>query len=267
MVFLRLSPVGDRKTLVQQIISEIQDRLVKGALRAGDRLPPEGKLAAQFGVGRTSVREAMKVLAALGVVEIRRGDGTFVATGDSFQLLNPLEFALILERGEARELLELRRVIDLGCCDLVVRRATKEDVDRLSTLARKHRALVEAGAAPELIGAKDIEFHRAFLEATRNRPMIKVGRTIWAMFVKSILNAVDPYPVAKTSVQHHSEIVHAIQSGDVEKAKQTIEAHLAMWYASTLHPQQSPAGVPQGRRAPVRPTGRNAQRESGQNGK
>jgi len=267
MPYPRLSPVANRKTLVQRIISEIQDRLVKGALRAGDRLPPEGKLAAQFGVGRTSVREAMKVLAALGIIEIRRGDGTFIATGDSFQLLNPLEFALILERGEARELLELRRVIDLGCCDLVVRRATKEDMDRLFTLAREHKTLVKAGAAPELIGAKDIEFHRAFLGATRNRPMIKVGRTVWALFVKSILNAEDPRPVTKMSVQHHTEIARAIQSGDAEKAKQTIEAHLAMWYASTLEPQQLPAGVPQGRRAPVRPAGRNAKREKGQNEK
>jgi GntR family transcriptional repressor for pyruvate dehydrogenase complex len=261
----RLPSIADKKTLVQRIISEIQERLLKGVLRAGDRLPPEGELAAQFGVGRTSVREAMKVLSALGVVAIRRGDGTFVASGDSFQLLNPLEFALILERGDARELLELRRVIDLGCCDLVVQRATKEDIDRLSNLAKQHKALVESGAAPDVIGAKDIEFHRAFLGATRNRPMIKVGRTIWALFVQSILNADDPQPVTKKSVQHHVDIVCAIEAGDVEKAKEIIEAHLAMWYASTLDPDKSPAGVPLGRRASARPVRRIAKRANGLN--
>ncbi len=261
----RLPSVADKRTLVQRIISKIQERLVKGALRAGDRLPPEGELAAQLGVGRTSVREAMKVLSALGVVDIRRGDGTFVASGDSFQLLNPLEFALILGRGDARELLELRRVIDLGCCDLVVQRATKDDMEGLSSLAKQHKTLVEAGAAAELIGAKDIEFHRAFLGATRNRPMIKVGRTIWALFVQSILNAEDPQPVSKKSVQHHLDIVRAIEAGNVEKAKEIIEAHLAMWYASTLDPDKSPTGFPSGRRASARPARRVAKRGNGLN--
>ncbi len=250
MPVARLASVADKRTLVQRIIAEIQERLVKGDLRAGDRLPPEGQLGAQFGVGRTSVREAMKVLSALGVVEIRRGDGTFIATGDSFQLLNPLEFALILERGDARELLELRRVIDLGCCDLVVQRATDEDLERLAELAKEHKALVEAGATPEIIGAKDVEFHRAFLGATRNRPMIKVGRTIWALFVKSILKADDPQAVTEKSVRHHEDIVHAIQTRNVERAKKIIEAHLAMWYTSTLDVQASGAVAPQQRRAP-----------------
>jgi GntR family transcriptional repressor for pyruvate dehydrogenase complex len=267
MALPRLSPVADRRTLVQRIISEIQDKLMKGAILSGDRLPPEGELAAQFGVGRTSVREAMKVLAALGVIEIRRGDGTFVASGDSFQLLNPLEFALILEKGESRELLELRRVIDLGCCDLVVRRATKEDLDRLSKLAKEHKALVGANAAPELIGAKDVEFHRAFLESTRNRPLIKVGRTIWSLFVKSILTAHDPHPVTKMSVQHHTGLLHAIQSGDVEKAKQIVEAHLAMWYASTWGPRHMPARSLRKRRPHVRPARRVRAGRNGHNGK
>lgn len=253
MPVARLASVADKGTLVQRIIAEIQERLVEGDLRAGDRLPPEGQLGAQFGVGRTSVREAMKVLSALGVVEIRRGEGTYIATGDSFQLLNPLEFALILERSDARELLELRRVLDLGCCDLVVKRATKQDLKRLSKLAEEHKALVEAGAAPEIIGAKDIEFHRVFLGATRNRPMIKVGRTIWALFVKSILSADDPQAVTKRSVRHHEDIVHAIQTRNVERAKKIVKAHLAMWYTSTLDVHASRAVSSQRRRAPSIP--------------
>jgi GntR family transcriptional repressor for pyruvate dehydrogenase complex len=240
MTVLTVLPIADRKTLVQRIISEFQELLVRGALLPGDRLPPEGELAGQFGVGRTSVREAMKVLAALGVVEVRRGDGTFVAKGNSFQLLNPLEFALILESGEARELLELRRIIDLACCDLVVQRATAEDLARLSALAEEHRGLVSAGASPKVIGAKDVEFHRAFLESTQNRPLIKVGRTIWALFVRSILEAQDPRTVTRTSVQHHTDLVRALRARDAEKARRIVESHLAIWYASTWHAQEPP---------------------------
>jgi GntR family transcriptional repressor for pyruvate dehydrogenase complex len=265
MTLLHLSQLADRRTLVQRIISEIQDLLVKGALLPGDRLPPEGKLASQFGVGRTSVREAMKILAALGVVEIRRGDGTFIAKGDSIQLLNPLEFALILEKGESQELLELRRVIDLGCCDLVVHRAREEDLERLATLAEEHRRLVRARASSEIIGAKDIEFHRAFLESTRNRPLIKVGRTIWALFVRSILRAEDPRAVTRMSVQHHTDLVRAIQARDAEKARRIVESHLAMWYASTgqsrMRPKKAPRSPQAGARANQRQAG-----EHGQNG-
>jgi GntR family transcriptional repressor for pyruvate dehydrogenase complex len=245
-----VSPITDRTTLVQRIISEVQELLVRGALVPGDRLPPEGELASQFGVGRTSVREAMKVLAALGVVEVRRGDGTFVAKGNSLQLLNPLEFALILESGEARELLELRRIIDLACCDLVVQRATAEDLARLSALAEEHQGLVKGGASPKAIGAKDIEFHRAFLESTQNRPLIKVGRTIWALFVRSILEAQDPRTVTRTSVQHHTDLVRALRARDAEKARRIVESHLAMWYASTWHAQEPPKDGPR-KRQPV----------------
>jgi GntR family transcriptional regulator, transcriptional repressor for pyruvate dehydrogenase complex len=247
MTLPTVSPIADRKTLVQRIISEVQELLVKGALLPGDRLPPEGKLAGQFGVGRTSVREAMKVLAALGVVEVRRGDGTFVAKGNSFHLLNPLEFALILESGEARELLELRRIIDMACCDLVVQRATAEDLARLSALAEEHRVLVKAGASPQVVGAKDVEFHRAFLESTQNRPLIKVGRTIWALFVKSIVEAQDPRTVTRTSVRHHTDLVRALRSRNAEKARRIVESHLAMWYASTWQAGERPQRRPRKR--------------------
>ncbi len=120
------SLVADKRTLVQRIMAAVRDGLVKGDLVPGDRLPSETELIKQFGVGRTSVREAMRGLVALGVIEIRRGDGTFVANGDSLQMLNPVEFSLLLE-GQSKELLEFRRIIDLGCCSLVIQKATEAD--------------------------------------------------------------------------------------------------------------------------------------------
>jgi GntR family transcriptional regulator, transcriptional repressor for pyruvate dehydrogenase complex len=240
-----VSPVADRKTFVQRIIAEIRDKMVKGSLLPGDRLPPEGTLAEQFGVGRTSLREAMKALSALGVVEVRRGDGTFIAIGDSFQLLNPLEFSLILERGEAGELLELRRIVDLGCCDLVLKRATEEDLKCLSRIAEEHRELVERSADPVLIGSKDVEFHRAFLETTRNRPLIKVGRTVWALFTSSVIHMVGDRPFALKGVAHHVGIIRAIRSGDIAKLKQIVEIHLSSWYA---HIANASIGPPQNMR-------------------
>jgi GntR family transcriptional repressor for pyruvate dehydrogenase complex len=223
--------VANSQTLVQQIITQVRENLVTGQLLPGDRLPSEANLVEQFGVGRTSVREAMKVLAALGVIEIRRGEGTFVATGPSFEMLNPLEFALILDPGESSELLELRRIIDLGCSNLVARHATEEDLERLSSLAGEYRQLVESGADVPQIAAKDLEFHKAFLEATRNRSLIKVGRTVLALFTKSILKAVADRKVAEKGVEHHLEIVEAIRRHEVDRIADIVDRHLSIWYA------------------------------------
>jgi GntR family transcriptional repressor for pyruvate dehydrogenase complex len=218
------------KTLVQQIITNFREDLIAGKLLPGQRLPSESKLSSQLGASRTSVREAMKHLAALGVVEIRRGEGTYVAIGLTSEKLNPLEFALILDPGDSRELLELRRLIDLGCCELVALHATEEDFLFLNTLAIEYKKIVESNGNAVKVAAKDIEFHKAFLCATHNRLLEKIGNTVLALFTKSIIRAVSDLEVARKGTEHHLNMVEAIRHRDVDQIKEIVESHLSVWY-------------------------------------
>lgn len=226
--------IGDHNTVVQKIIAEIRDSLIKGTLEPGDRLPSESKLIESFGVSRTAVREAMKILAAIGVVEIRRGDGTFITTDPTNKALDPLEFSLIINRGTSMDLLELRKTIDLGCCELVIEKADDADFELLSKLAGEYKELVETCAPIELILDKDLEIHKAYIQTTKNQPLIKVNQTVLVLFNKSMLHALSKPGVAIEGINQHMELVEAIKSGNIVRLRKSIEEHLSVWYSSGL---------------------------------
>ena len=114
-------------SVVEQIIETFKEYILRGELRPGQRLPSELELTQQLGVGRSAVREAMKVLEALGVVNIRQGDGTYIADKPSPKLLNPLMFAIMLEAGMAIEFYELRLSTQIGYCELAAQKANEND--------------------------------------------------------------------------------------------------------------------------------------------
>ena len=105
-------------TVVDQIIETIKSALINGDLVPGQKLPSEPELARQLGVGRSAVREALKVLQAIGVVVSVRGSGTYIAEEPSERLLNPLSFAIMLGTDVSSELIELRVMIQIGYCEL-----------------------------------------------------------------------------------------------------------------------------------------------------
>jgi len=101
-----------RGSAVDLVINGIKQMVVTGRVRPGDRLPTEMELAASLSVSRGSVREAMKILSAFGIVDIIRGDGTYVATSMRKTFFGPLFFSLIASKGDAERLVELREMVD-----------------------------------------------------------------------------------------------------------------------------------------------------------
>ena len=102
------------KSIVDRIIGRISDTIMSGELKPGDKIPTELELSESLGVGRNSVREAVKSLVAMGVLNIRRSEGTFVAEGFSMRMLEPMAYGLVLEGGNSSAVLELRYVVDTG---------------------------------------------------------------------------------------------------------------------------------------------------------
>ena len=188
-----LRPI-DNTSVVQQVIDRLTYAMIYKELRPGDKLPTEMELAASFGVGRNSIREAIKILVSFGVLDIRRPEGTFVASGFSDKMINPLLYGIILDQSDSIDSLkELREWVDLGILELALEKAKPEDIFRLEEQLNKLLTEINSGDTQRIFVADD-EFHEAISAAAHNSllgQIAKLVRTLTSeMRMKTISNMI-----------------------------------------------------------------------------
>ena len=195
--------------------------IFSGRFRAGDRLPPERALAAEFGVSRPTVRQAVGVLAAHGLVEARVGSGTFVVgTPDRADLAPP--------EGSLSEIMEARLVFEVGAVRLAARRAqrSREDLGLLSAIVEALEQVEDADSFPVEI---DLAFHRAALHLTRNPHLEDLVGSFWAVSAAATAAAArDTWTrddTARIAAQHRA-VFEALRIGDAELSGFEMERHL-----------------------------------------
>jgi len=149
----------------EQVAEQIQGLIARGVLKAGDRLPPERELVSKFGVGRGSIRDAIRTLEVMGIVEPRQGHGTVVRELSAESLVVPLASVLSEKRHLVGELLDVRRMIEPALANRAARNATPEEIGKLEEILRRQQAKVRRGE-PGI--EEDSEFHYAIAVAARN---------------------------------------------------------------------------------------------------
>lgn len=216
----------NRESVVNIVVNKIKEKLLLGELKPGDRLPSENELSEKFGVGRPSIREAIKMLKALGVVEIRHGDGTYIADSINVNAIDPLIFSLILQRGKGIDLIELRRIFEVGYTKLAAEKLTEEDIEDIEKALKKHEDAVASGRLEEL-GEREIEFHYSILKATKNPLIIRIGSTILELFRPSIEKTSKIY--AQRAINDHRRIFTALKEKDTSKIEESIHRSFEVW--------------------------------------
>ncbi|MHC4456559.1 MAG: FadR/GntR family transcriptional regulator [Planctomycetota bacterium] len=217
-----------RESVPSSIINMITDLLISKELKPGDQFPSELELAQQLGVGRNSVREAIKTLSYLGVVEIRRGIGTFVAESMPASVVNPLVLGLILEQKTSREIIELRLLIETAVAEMVIQKAGVEDIQKLEAAnGRLRKAATGKSKRSVSLRDLDINFHETLLEVTDNRPLQKIGKVIYTLFLASIEKTVEEDP--NLAVRNHQLVIEAIKKRDVELLRKHMKESLSFW--------------------------------------
>ena len=168
---------------VQQIIDAFTERLLDGSLKPGDQIPTEIELAERFGVARNTVREAIKILVAMGVLEIRRPVGTFVCKGFSEAMISPMLYGVILGRGDSYgELLDLREIMETGTMLMVIRNASDEEIATLEEpLAELREACRRKRPQIREVFEADDRFHEAMMRLGHNRIVEQIARTVRTM--------------------------------------------------------------------------------------
>jgi len=185
-----------------QIVSLIKNRLIDGSIKPGDKLPTEVELVEQMGVSRTPVREAMKILEAIGIIEIRRGEGMFISEDLSKSNLNPLIFSLILHSNNISKLVEFRLYFEEMIIQLIRTNCTEDDLQKIRQVYQSQQERMRADLSTEKLAEIDLEFHYAVLGATKNPFIIEVGKTIYEISKPQITKILEQFGVEKTLLTH-----------------------------------------------------------------
>jgi len=238
------------RTLHGQVVQRLGSRIVGSGPAPGWTLPDEEALGAELGVSRTVLREAIKVLAAKGLVETRPKTGTRVRPRDEWDLLDPDVLRWRYEAGPdeqlLRDLTEVRFIIEPAAAALAARRATADEVAAILEWYRK----MEAGlTAIEVFIDADMGFHGAILAATDNDLLQRIGRTVGLAlrFSRTITVKIPAGPSA--SMPLHRAIAEAIAEHDAAAAEDRMRDLLRMTAAditAVLHPAEAGAGEPGG---------------------
>lgn len=197
-------------SLVDQAIDGMRALLAGGEWTVGTRIPPEPQLAASLGVSRNTVREAVKALAHVGVLEVRRGDGTYVAAVTEIQALMRRQ----AERVDLAHLLEVRHAIEVQAATLAAARRTEVDLGGLDAIIARRRAAVAAADGPGFVDA-DVDFHVAVVAAAHN-PLLA---ELYDGLVETLRASIDPpTDAADTLAVEHDAVLEAIRAGDAPAA-------------------------------------------------
>ena len=167
-------------SVVQQVIDSLTEAMIQKELRPGDKIPTENELSESLGVARNSVREAIKILVFLGVLEIRRPEGTFVCNGFSESMINPMIYGIILNQGDSYDsLMELREMTEAGVLRLAMEKQTKEDMEGLSrALAQMKEAFFREPQDLQASFEADNRFHDTIMEMGRNVMVSKINNIV-----------------------------------------------------------------------------------------
>lgn len=213
-------------SLTDKAIARIRELIVAGELAPGSKLPPEQQLAAKLGVSRNLMREAVRALVVARVLEIRRGDGTYVTSLEPGLLLEGLGSAVELLRGNTLlELTEVRRLFEPVATGLAAARITPGE---LAELASHLQAMREARDSVELLNEHDAAFHRTVIAATGNATLATLlegisGRTVRARVWRGMVDD----NVAGRTLAEHEAIYAALAAGNAALAEATALIHVS----------------------------------------
>jgi GntR family transcriptional regulator, transcriptional repressor for pyruvate dehydrogenase complex len=216
---LRPLDLSGREGTAISISRQLLDYLLSGRIQPGDRLPPERKLAEALGVGRSVVREALKSLTLLGLLEVRLGDGTYVKRMDAEILPQSIEWGLVLGVRHVVDLLEARRHLDMILAGLAALRRDERDVADLRALVSAMRA---AHRDPVRFTSAHASFLRAIAEVAGNDVLAGAASTIRSLLQFWVARVPLTTDVIDAAVLEFGRVVDAISAGDGELARRAM---------------------------------------------
>lgn len=213
---------------VEIVIEHVKRRIADGSLTSGDQLPTEIELAQELGVSRTPVREALKVLAAAGVVDVRHGHGTFISGGAQASLAHLLLFQIHLKDTTPQKLMELRLIFERSCAELAAQRRTADDLKEMRDCIEHLRMLSQAVPLDlDAITEADLAFHRIVYRAAQNELVATIAGLVLNMLAGWLRKA-NAIGEAANTVRLHEVMYTMIETGNSGGARESYAVSVNM---------------------------------------
>ncbi len=212
-----------RTKVYEEVAAQIQRQIAEGVLRPGDRLPAERELAEAFGVSRSSVRDAIRVLELAGLVVPRQGEGTVVRELTMESLVSPLASVLVTRKDLLADLLEARRLIEPGVAQRAALHATDDDLQAMQGILERQQEEIAAG---RLAIEEDTAFHYRLATTARNQVILKVIDVLMDLLQEERARSLQVRGRPRRSLDGHRRILDAVRRRDPEAAALAMEQHL-----------------------------------------
>lgn len=224
MEYRRIKP----RKIYEEVAEAIFEMIRKGDLNPGDKLDSVQQLAENFQVGRSAIREALSALRAMGLIEMKQGEGTYIREFDPSMLTFPLSTAVLMNKEDVLHLLEVRMIIEVGAASAAARKRTNGDLKAMSfALEEMNKALGD-----EELGEKaDLMFHMAIAAASQNPLLVGLMNNVSGMMVETMRETRRLWLFSKQTTterlyHEHVQIYEAITKQDSQKAQQLMLGHL-----------------------------------------
>ena len=219
-----------KNTVVRQVMDQIKNQIATGVLNPGDRIPTETVLAEQFGTGRSTIREAIKIFEYLGIIESHTRSGTYVCDHSSIST-EALTWAILLGKNELFELVDLRSIIEQRALEIVIEKAQKSESFSETLLKSLEQKIVDLEFSVKTDNLEDLieadyGFHGAIIHASDNNVFIHIYQTLKAFMHEEIKITNKQVSAIASLVSEHKEILQAIRDKDIVTAKKVFYVHI-----------------------------------------
>ncbi|HEU5139953.1 MAG TPA: FadR/GntR family transcriptional regulator [Bacillales bacterium] len=214
--------------IYEKIADELLQMIKQGELKPGQKLDSVERLAESFHVGRSAIREALSALRAMGLLEMRQGEGTYVREFDPKTLANSISSAILMNKEDVEHLLEVRKIIEVGAVPLAAEKREAEDLEAI----RQALAEMKESIGNEELGEKaDWRFHMTVVNASQNPMLVNLLDSVSEMMTATMLETrrlwfYSQETTAERLYREHLEIFAAIEDGNSEKAQRLMLDHL-----------------------------------------
>ena len=218
-----LKSIKKTENLTRQVFEQLKDQIITGKWQSGYKIPSENKLVEILNVSRITIREALQALVALDLLEKKRGQGTFVKNTLSESFFVSLLPLIQFDRSQAVYMHEYRKIVEVGSIELVVERASKEDIQRLRSILEEMKKFKDNNL--EHFALEDLNFHLALSQITKNPIIIRANFVIRDFFSNHMVKVVEAMGT-EPGLYYHEQIIQAIEEKDRKKARKLMKKHL-----------------------------------------
>jgi GntR family transcriptional repressor for pyruvate dehydrogenase complex len=211
--------------LSDQVARELQAMICNNLYQIGDKLPVENDLALMFNVSRITIREAVRMLSIMGILDVRQGDGTFVKSLSPESFMKPLLPMLSLNKKNLEDIFEVRMLIECKSAELAALHSTEEQAQALRDLLDKMEACALTGDL-ETYNEYDARFHYEIARISANEVLRTILGLLGDMLKDAIMASISPPNAVTTSLIYHNKIYESILRHDAKSASSYMQAHL-----------------------------------------